>query len=446
MPSALEEYGSTYGERLRSMLGGQSPLDQNPTVRPQPGTALGRSTGEGAYIPQTDDSDFTAGSSDPDAPYTDEMSQDEIGDQGSALEQQAPAHPPEQDSPMQAPEQGQGKGYSFRDAWDDSSAESKNQQVTKLEEALKRGNQTIDAAYDELEKQLGAPPSKDKKLSRQDKGMLLMEFGLNLMANSRKGFATAAGQAGAQTLGTYAKIKQGPTDEYNRKKSAIESGRANSKVNLAGQSALEGLKQPQQAAGRLPGKFVGDDGYVYFYDANNQVSQAKDANGKPIKASQAERAGQGGKEFESDAKFKRYMEIYGNDPRTGKPLTGIALQRVKQDGFDFANDRGTQLDDLDLDVQAEKSADDFMSHHPELFDGMTADQVNDYRNKLADDRRRRLKRKTRSYLDGSTPEPARGRGTKRRFANSADAQAAYDRGEIQQGDTIVVNGVEGPVE
>lgn len=423
MPSILEDYARNYGSKLASALnGGMQSLQPQP---PQTGPISQEPGGEGPFVGEgPPESGYEPGSADPDpirristgggSPLAGGQEEQE---EGSAL--------------GETPTQG---GVTFRDTFKKAPASVQNQQLTKLEKALAQGNQTIDSAYDDLVKQLGAPPDRNRKLGRKEKGMLLMEFGLSMLANSRKGLATAAGQAGGETLGTYAQMKNAPADQYAANRSAIEASRAKDKTALARASALEGMKSP--SAGSLPGKFVGDDGYVYFYDQNGQVQQAKDQNGKAIKG----QAGANGSDrgFESDAKYKKYMEIYGVDPNTGQPLTGLALQRAKQDALEFANDRGASVDDVDLDLQSEKSADDFIRSNNDLFRDMTPDQVNEKRNQIADERRRRLRKKPSSYL--SPNEPTRGRKTGRSFASEADAQAALERGDIRSGDQVTIGG------
>lgn len=432
MPSALEEYSRDYGARLRAALNGGSisALDQPTQRQPAPRDPAGA----GPYIPPEDPNVpmDPGGTADP------EGGQDMGGPASSALA--APAQQPDQqpDSAMQK----QGDGYSFRQMWKDAPESAKKAQVDKLEESLKRGNQTIDDAYDELERQLGTPPAKKKSLSKQEKGMLLMEFGLNVLANNKKGLG-AIGEAGGKSLQSYNDMTQGPYKDYQRTKSAIEASRAGAKVKLAEQSALEGVKVRSDMVNKLPGKFTDENGYVWFYDEMGKAVKALDEKGNPIKASLAERNGPGEKEFESDSKYKRYMEIYGVD-HNGQPLTGLALERVKRDALDFANDRGRQQSDLDLDILSEQSADKEMG--ADAYRDLTPDQREEQRNKIVKARRDRLRRPVRSYLE--TPEPARGNpsGMKKRFASMEDAKAAYRRGEIQQGDTIIVNGVEGPVE
>lgn len=434
-PSMLQDYMSTYGQKLRSALFGTNAVIQPP---PDDSPIQSRPSGRAPYVPPQDPTIpiEPGGTNDPDggddmggpsalASGSDDMDLQDPGmSQGSALEPK-------------------GKGVSFRDAWDKTSKDTQQQQVSKLEETLKRGNQTIDSAYDELVKKLGAPPDKNRKLSRNEKGMLLMEFGLSMLANSRKGLATAAGEAGSQTFGSYAQMKMAPEQNYNSAMASVEAARARDKTNLATTSALESVKA-KSPNGSLPGKFTGDDGFVYFYGPDGQAQKATDENGKPIRG-QVSKGGEGGRGFESDAKFERYMEIYGVDPNSGKPLTGLALQRAKQDALEFANDRGSTIDDLDLDILAESSADKEMG--ADAYQDLTPEQRNAQRNKIAGERRSRLKKKPRSYLE--TPEPRRGApgaGIKKSFASEADAQAAYNRGEIQKGDRIRVAGVEGPVE
>jgi hypothetical protein len=447
--SALEEYSRNYGQRLRSMLngGGSSALVEDPNAprgspngRPEMGdmNAMdpqmrspleGRQPGQGAYIEPPIVPMEPGGTADP------EGGQDMGGPSAMTMQDSELAGDPEE--PGSAIAEKGGGGYGFRDAWKEAPAQAKERELTKLEESLRQGNQTIDAAYDDLEKQLGLPPEKKKKLSREEKGMLLMEFGLNLLANSKKGFG-AIGEAGGKTLKSYNDMAGGDYKDFKRTKSAIDASRAGAKVDLAKASALEGLKVSKEQAMRLPGRFTGEDGTVYFYDEMGAVKQAIGEDGKPIKG-EMRGDGAGGRGFESDAKYNRYMEIYGVDEATGKPLTGLALQRAKQDALDFANDRGASIDDLDLDILAETSADKEMG--ADAYRDMTPEQREAQRAKIAAARRGRLARpdRRRSALE---PRP----GPKKRFASEQDARAAFKRGEIRKGDIIVINGVEGPVE
>lgn len=428
MPSALEEYSRNYSARLRAALDG---TDQGagPGSALEPQTRLppnDRQAGAGAYVPPQD----------PVVPEQPGGSADFDGgpDMGGPMagDQQQP------DSPL-AQKSG---GYTFRQAWADAPEKAKEKELNKLEESLKRGNQTIDDAYADLERQLGTRPEK-KKLTRQEKGMLLMEFGLNVLANNKKGLG-AIGEAGGKALKGYGDIAYGPQREYDATLGAVRGAKARDKVDLAKAAAIEGMKVSKDQLARLPGKFVGDDGLVYFYDEMGAVKKALDENGKPIKGSMADRTGGQGREFESDAKYARYMEIYGVDPNTGRPLEGLALQGVKQDALEFANDRGKSIDDLDLDILAEQSADKEMG--ADAYRDLTPEEREAQRSKIVSSRRSRLRLPVRSHLEGR-PEPTRGRpGAKRRFASEADAKAAFRRGEIKVGDTIIVNGVEGPVE
>jgi hypothetical protein len=447
--SALEEYGRNYGAKLRAALNGQplgSALVADPNAAPgQPNgppdmgdgpmsrmPQQGQQKGQGAYIPPEDpvvpmEPGGTAdpgGGQDMGGPMDSAMAQDQggTGEPGSAMEKKG--------------------GYSFRQMWKDAPEKVKEKELTKLEQSLKQGNQTIDDAYADLEKQLGTRPDKHK-LTRQEKGMLLMEFGLNVLANNKKGIG-AIGAAGGQALKGYSELSTGPQKDYDATLGAVRGAKARDKVDLAKQSALEGVKVSKEQAMRLPGRFTGEDGTVYFYDEMGEVKQALDEKGKPIKG-EMDKGGEGGRGFESESKYNKYMEIYGVDPNTGEPLTGLALQKAKQDALDFANDRGASIDDLDLDILAETSADKEMG--ADAYRDLTPEQRELRRNQIADARRKRLRRPVRSALE-PRGEPRRGppSGGKRRFASEADAKAAFQRGDIQVGDVIIVNGVEGPVE
>lgn len=430
MHSALEEFSRTYGQKLASALGmgQQQPSALAPQAAPQaPPQAAPPAADPTMGAPQDPGS---------------ALAPPDMGGGTDGSDAMQPAQPP-QDSALEPKK----SGVTFRDTFKKAPAEVQNQQLTKLEQTLKQGNQTIDSAYDDMVKQLGAPPDKNRKLDRKEKGMLLMEFGLSMLANSRKGLATAAGTAGAETMQSYQGMKELPAQQYQQSRSLIEAARTKDKATLGRESALESMKPAPGQASKLPGKFTGDDGYVYFYDENGKARKATDEAGKPIKAQPGSEGG-GAHPFESDAKYNRYMEIYGHDPETGKPLSGLALEQAKQDALEFSTDKSNKLDDLDLDIRAESSADDFIRSNNDLYRDQTPEQVNEARNKIADERRRRLHRPTRSRLQThpGNGEPSRGRRTGKKFATEADAKAAFARKEIGVGDIITVNGVEGPVE
>lgn len=429
MPSALEEYRRTYGARLRAELSGVPPqtynsaLAQNDPRFRSPMTEDQATPGDGTYVPPQD----------PVEPMEPGGTADPTGGQDMG-------GPMGQDSALDSSQQPKnGGGYTFRDMYKDAPNKVKEAQVDKLEEALKRGNETIDSAYDELERQLGTRPDK-KKLSRQEKGMLLMEFGLNVLANNKKGFG-AIGMAGGKALANYNEMATGPQKDYDQTKAAVDVARAKSKVKLAEGSALENLKQPASVGSRLPGRFTGDDGFVYFYDENGQVQQAKDAAGKPIKASQQDSAM---RPNDFDVKRKAYLEVFGVDPKTGQPLTGLARVRVEQDAVEFAADRGTTIDDLDLDILAERSADEEMK--ADAYRDLTSEQREAKRSEIATSRRLRLKRPVRSYLEPNEPKRGRPDIKARKFSSIQEAREAFKRGEIKAGDLIEVNGVVDTVE
>lgn len=432
--SLLADYATNYSAKLRAALG--IPSTPKPSaLAPQTPPAPTGGSPDMSAAPTMDQQD--PGSADPSggmAPPVQQPMSELDGD----------AEQPMQQSALEGGDKGKG-GYSFRQAFKDAPKEAREQQVTKLEATLKQGNQTIDQAYDEMVKQLGAPPEKHKKLSREEKGMLLMEFGMSMLANSRKGFATAAGEAGSQTLGSYAQMSQGPALQYDASRAAIEGARTKDKATLARQSALESVKTPPGGGSKLPGKFTGEDGYVYFYDENGVAKKATDESGKPIKGDVS--GGASARGFESDSKYKRYLEIYGVNPLSGEPLSGIDLERVKRDALDFANDRGASIDDLDLDIKAEDSADKEMG--ADAYRDLTPEQREIQRNKIADDRRKRLTRpnQRRSALGGqSEPHRGGGKAAPKRYNSENDARAAAARGDIQRGDTVIINGEEATVE
>lgn len=103
------------------------------------------------------------------------------------------------------------------DGMDDDSFQShfmrqpEKEQASQIDE-LEQKVGSIDRAYQQMSQQLGQRPS--TKLSRKEKGMLIMEFGLQLMSQSAAGahggdFGGAVGDAGLNTLKSYRNQKAG---------------------------------------------------------------------------------------------------------------------------------------------------------------------------------------------------------------------------------------------
>src|SRR5206468_485653 len=174
--SPMEDYIRSYGARLQSLLAGQ----------PGSGALAPVEAGEGGGSPAGPSALDTAA-------QPSDLGPDLYRNTGEARSAQPPqnAAPTPQNAAPPAGSQGApqpgaspgaapgGKGTSLRDAWYAQSQEVRQQNLDKLQNHLKAAHQTIDSAYDTMMKQLGGRP--DASLTKQDKGMLLMEFGMRMM-------------------------------------------------------------------------------------------------------------------------------------------------------------------------------------------------------------------------------------------------------------------------
>ena len=350
---------------------------------------------------------------------------------GSALQHMASTQQRRQAVQMQRERSQEEGDLTFRDAFQQAPEEVQEANLTKLEETLRQGNKTIDEAYDEMQKQLGEKP--DTNLSRKEKGMLIMEFGLNLMANSSgsrygEDLGGALGASGLQTIQSYRgqkQEKQARADQYEQSRLAIEADRAKSKSVLA-KSALDAAAKEKEIG--IKGEVTTKDGKMYLYRSDGSLMLMRDPEtNEPLTAEQ-DREGATGPKFETEYRYNQFLSIYGTDPRTGKPLTGARLDRVKKQALEFANDRGGRDNDPVRD--AERSADDFIRSNADLFRDMTPDQVNAYRNRIADERRGRF----------GSAQDRRPSSQLMEFATEAEAQSALDRGEIVSGDEVIIGG------
>jgi hypothetical protein len=128
----------------------------------------------------------------------------------------APAAAPTAPAAPAAP--GMPNGVTEDPAGDGMDADSFESHFKKqpAEEQDKQQVGSIDRAYGEMSKQLGQRPT--TKLSRKEKGMLIMEFGLQLMSQSaaaRHGgdLGGAVGDAGLNTMKSYQGLKAGKQAE-----------------------------------------------------------------------------------------------------------------------------------------------------------------------------------------------------------------------------------------
>jgi len=319
------------------------------------------------------------------------------------------------------------QGKSFREHFESQPKATQERDIGALQKALKAGGQTIDSAYDQMVDQLGERPPESRSLTRREKGLLLMQFGLSLMrASGSEDLGTALGTAGLHTLSAYAQGKanqRADAEAWDARRAAIEAKRAQAKSQLGEAAAIEQIRMGADAAreqqrdeadaNRISGTITTEDGRVVGYSRDIRDGKVKvipfiGEDGTPIRArSQLDRPNN----FESQWRYQTYLDTYGKDPATGEPLTGSALADVRRRALEFSADpRASVATEEELRALAERSADTFMQSNAALFRDMTHEQANAYRNELADDRFKRLMQGRVVRDSGGAGRGAGGRG------------------------------------
>jgi len=462
--SPLEQYMQNYGSRLQSMLASDP---YGGAYDPGMGAAGSVSNlGPDMYTPNV-----------PPIPQQSALAGPE-GGSGSA-EPQGPSIRPGVTSALQnpaaardKPKEGggaEGDGVSFRDMWKAQPKADREQYLDKLQAHLKASQQTIDSAYKTMMQQLGGRPN--TSLSRSEKGMLLMEFGLRMMEHSRPQYGQSntlggsIGQAGVETLQSarglqaqklatqqrYDQMQQQLTIAHGKEtsqlaaRSALEEGRdlraygqqnsllertrmqqagANERNTARITGAQERTdtteagkdRRAREAAGQVKRTVTGDDGSIYGVTGTGSLVQLE-KDGKTIKANPAGGPG-GGKLTAAQANYNLYMATYGKD-QDGKPLEGPDLQAAQSEALKYAaNPRTYQLSEPQMRQMAEKSADSYIRANPTSWLGMSPNEIQTKRAEYAEQEFQRLKRggpanpvppARRSALEGPTGgSPTRG--------------------------------------
>lgn len=429
--SPLDQYMQSYGDRLQSMLSsdpnqGQQPPDQDTTGSPS-------NLGPDMYQPAAS---FTP----PQGQSNGAPPQSALAATGAAQQGAAPKSALDQDGGKGATSEGQ--GTSFRDLWKDQSAKQRDEYLNKLQDHLKATDQTIDSAYQTMMQQLGGRPKND--LSRQEKGMLVMEFGLRMMEHSRPQTGQAAsvggaiGQAGNETMQSYKNLqaqKLGNQQKYDQMQQQLTIAQGKEKAQLASRSALEEgrdvrslgaqnasilrTQMQQQGAGdrtaarnsaaadrtdvteagknkrasmqvgAVKRTVTADDGSMYGVTGTGSIVQLG-KNGQAIKA--APGGGGAGKLTSAQANYNLYMSTYGKDEQ-GNALQGQDMQKAQEDALQYAaNPKGFQLTDPQMRQMASKSADTFIRANPTSFLGMSPDEIAAKRAQVAEQEYQRVKR------------------------------------------------------
>lgn len=452
--SALAQYMANYGQHLQSLL--NSPTDTSavgiapPMAQQGGGSALAR----GIDNPQAT----------PAGP--------------APAPQPTPAMPPAQAAQPTQPGAAAGGGAmmqggdtEFRQRFKETPREQQVAFADKLEQSLERGNQSIDSAYDDLVKQLGSPPAGDEKLTREEKGMFLMEFGLNLMANSSgqaygQDLGGAIGASGASALQGHRARRGRARERYEDSRLEIEKGRAGAKSRLSEQSALESReyerdrRREAREDSQIASTITQPDDTVVGITKGGQASRLELPGGNAVKSKPkpAPLGPGGGRGFESDRRYQLYMDTYGKDA-SGAPLEGPELEDAKRKALAFSVDpKAATLSESEMRAMSERSADAFMKSNWSLFRDMSPDEAQNWRNKTADANYTRLKagrdieleppKGTGSALapkghaaPSRTSRPKAAQSSKlsvRSFASEADVEKAVTAGEIKNGDTVRV--------
>lgn len=433
--SPLDQYMSTYGDRLRSMLAsdpyGGSAVDPGmaaagqvsdlgpdlyqPRMLAPPQSAMAARGGQGGSA----------------APQGGKAPRSAL--EGAQDGQEAPAA-----------ESGEGQdGVTFRKMWDAQTKATREKYLDQLQDHLKQTNESIDSAYKTMMQQLGGRP--DKSLSKDQKGMLLMEFGMRMMAHSAPQYGKtntlggALGEAGTETLQSAKGMIAGNVAQqqrYDQMRQQLTIAQGKEKAQLAARSALEegrdvraygqqnamlertALQQQgagerntariegqsertatteagkdrraRLAAGQVKRTVTGDDGSIYGVTGTGALVQLE-KDGKSIKANPGGGPG-GGKLTAAQANYNLYMSTYGTD-KNGKPLEGDDLKAAQGEALKYAaNPRTYQLSDPQMRQMAEKSADSFIRANPTSWMGMSPDEVQSKRAEYAEQEYTRLKR------------------------------------------------------
>lgn len=442
--STLDQYMQTYGARLQSMLAGNDPSQPDPN---NPDVPSGQNLGPDTY--QANPQPFQQPAGPP--------NQSALAGGGPPSPGAAPA--PGKGAPPQGGADAQGGGgNSFRDLWAKQTADQRKQYIDKLQTHLDATNQTINSAYDKMMQQLGGRPSTD--ISRSEKGMLLMEFGLHMMANSRgqqqgggggmgTNLAANIGASGTETAGQYQQLRSSKLAQqqaYDKMQAGLSQAHGRDVVNLASRSALEEgrdvraagaqdasiarvdeqqtgaaqrndsriaaaaartdvteagkNKRAAMGSGQVTHTVTSDDGNTYGLTRSGQMIPLKDQQGNQIKAAPGGAGGQ--KQTAAQANFGLYVSTFGKD-KDGNPLQGADLQKVQQDALAYAgNPRAAQLSDPQMRQMAEKTANDQIRANPLAWAGKSAEEISSSQAQIAEDSYQRLKR------GGTMPGPTAG--------------------------------------
>jgi len=235
--------------------------------------------------------------------------------------------------------------------------------VAKMEQDLEGGGSSIEDAFRQASEKMEINPD-DLKLTKKEKGLMVMEFGLALMAASSGDayggdIGGAIGSAGLSTLDRYYGIKRSKEDlARQEKKDTIAMAEASRKFELDTRrvEATERNADASEKRANLQERQLDEAGWV--------ISENKDGNAIWSKPGQKSKPAldEAGNSMTMDA-FKKskggaeggvwqskrdgYMEIYGRDDK-GNPLKGAAKRRAEEEALEYANGtrKSAEADDM----------------------------------------------------------------------------------------------------
>lgn len=378
MPSAMAQMSAQPPAATPQPTDAQAPAAP-PPVNPQPQDPTGASPPQSALAPTA------APAPGQPAPQGQAAPPPPAQGQGAPPAQGAPAAGGSALAPSQGqpgadgtnPKTGQ-QALSFRDAWQQQTKAQREKQISNFEAQLKKGDETIDSAYTQMMQKLGTRPQTD--LTKSDKGMLLMEFGMNMMRNSAspqqggygRNFGAAAGAAGAESFQTARQMqaqKLATAQRWDQMQQQLGIAQGREKTNFAERSLLEQGRDDramgtqdtriatnqntqdnsnQRNTDRITGqnqrteeqlKSRSDQFFAAEAGRNSRAAAAQsgatDRNNATIAGRSALATGGGARGGAMKTAYDMYVQVHGKDT-SGNPLPDDQLNQVYADALKFA--------------------------------------------------------------------------------------------------------------
>lgn len=188
--------------------------------------------------------------------------------------------------------------------------------VTNAVNVMEQGGVDIDAEHEKI---TGTPAAKSKGMTKNEKALILMEFGLNLMAASGTGEGTWAsdiGQAGGAALGGHISRKQAQQEKL---------------IEAEDRKLDRELKQAQiEKAKRGSSKIKTDKNGNYINISGGVATPILTAGGEPVSAANVEK-------FNSEVDRQAYEEL------ECAGLDGSALKSCKRRALAYGKGGGAKV-------------------------------------------------------------------------------------------------------